>query len=164
MSGAMTTPELLPCPFCGGYAAYQVGFGVICQRCEVGLPSTLDGAATAWNTRAPMSPAALAALPEVRDLLRRAYAAGWDAYHAQQQADWTDTRGVEATRSADLDAIAPAPDLAALPEVKALLVEEGWRLHRLAALKGEAMAGTGATAATDAICAAIAAAIREGRT
>ncbi len=42
---------------------------------------------------------------QVRELLRRAYAAGWDAYHAQQQADWTDTRGVEATRDADLDAI-----------------------------------------------------------
>jgi hypothetical protein len=79
----MTTPELLPCPFCGGeaytkdYGAYHEGVWIIgcpSDQCpaEAAVVDTLDAATRAWNTRAPLSPAVLAELPEVRALIRQA--------------------------------------------------------------------------------------------
>lgn len=44
--------ELLPCPFCGGDAGYMPAFGVICNTCQCGLPSTYSECVSAWNTRA----------------------------------------------------------------------------------------------------------------
>ena len=73
----MTTPELLPCPFCGGCAVALTGpvttlWGVSCLRCACWLDDrapTADQAIAAWNRR---DPAVLAALPEVQALIRAA--------------------------------------------------------------------------------------------
>ena len=93
----MTTPELLPCPFCGGeasdagYVFYRKpcedtvwedgspiteAFFCNCPKCGINNMSghigyrTKAQAIAAWNTRAPLSPAVLAALPEVQALIR----------------------------------------------------------------------------------------------
>lgn len=59
----MTTPELLPCPFCGG-GMEDRGYGAVhlfAGKCPLG-DLAID--VTRWNTRAPLSPAEA---PEVRD-------------------------------------------------------------------------------------------------
>ena len=69
----MTTPEILPCPFCGGHASLvspAMGRPYVCcddNFCTGPKPSA-DQALAAWNARAPLSPAVLAELPEVRAL------------------------------------------------------------------------------------------------
>ena len=56
------TPELLPCPFCGGSELlairYWGGYRVKCLRCgcESGYYSTEDKAMDAWNRRAQLKP------------------------------------------------------------------------------------------------------------
>jgi Restriction alleviation protein Lar len=63
----MTTPELLPCPFCGGHASLvspAMGRPYVCcddNFCTGPKPSA-DQAIAAWNTRAPLSPAVLGEL------------------------------------------------------------------------------------------------------
>lgn len=83
----MTTPELLPCPFCtegktaSTYFDHEQGdkWGYAsCDACGARGPEVRTGysradnapwraeAITAWNTRAPLSTAVLAELPEVK--------------------------------------------------------------------------------------------------
>jgi hypothetical protein len=61
----MTAPDLLPCPFCGGMAAYIVPAAggkpyVMCVRNQCTQPS--DDCVSAWNRRTP----------EVQELIRAA--------------------------------------------------------------------------------------------
>lgn len=70
----MTTPELLPCPFCGEQGEMdgttwrptdgkEVGW-ITCNGCNAYGPTLPKSEAiAAWNTRAPLSPDAIAALP-----------------------------------------------------------------------------------------------------
>lgn len=82
----MTTPELLPCPFCGGKAAFSLGKAgegedwhyLECAECEAMGPrvqyaahniAIKDALSSAWNTRAPTPDrrAALAAIESVAE-------------------------------------------------------------------------------------------------
>lgn len=98
----MTTPELLPCPWCGEDAyddepTWRIfgkrtghAYAIACSNCEASSPGghTTSSAIAAWNTRAPLSPAVLAELPEVRDLAERAAKAVLDEYR-DSQGQWT---------------------------------------------------------------------------
>ena len=88
----MTTPELLPCPFCGDNRAstYHVRDGRVsmCPACgaksgsqfngPLDLPSADDRAIAAWNRRTPS--------PEVAALIAEARREGWNA--AIEAANW----------------------------------------------------------------------------
>ncbi len=77
------TPELLPCPHCGnaypavGYDSDMRALGrelcitARCRQCgaETRKCDNAKEAAELWNRRAPLSPAVLAELPEVRALV-----------------------------------------------------------------------------------------------
>lgn len=59
----MTAPELRPCPFCGRDNIQYCGGVYSCVDCGAEAPYNLKGddAASIWNTRADLSPAAIAA-------------------------------------------------------------------------------------------------------
>ncbi len=75
----MTTPDLLPCPFCGGkpYLANVEMVGcsyVVCTDCRAqGDDMSKDRAIATWNTRAPVLELIRQAVEAERERMREVY-------------------------------------------------------------------------------------------
>ena len=118
--------DLLPCPFCGGAAKYEMAYGVRCLSCGAHVPCKGDDF-TPWNTRA---------LPTVQPEPAPALGAEWMRREAEKAilALWQwDDEGWQTHRPNNSEARAailaiPGPtheqllaDALAMPEVKALV-------------------------------------------
>lgn len=139
----MTTPDLLPCPFCGSEARvwdYPTrGYEVECvkQDCPVEphiWNETQEGAAKAWNTRATPAPE-VAAL----DAEEQFMSAVWDALKADANDLRKQQRILTAFRAALRgNAATPAPEVAALVEalerIESITVHSGGEIHGVTAL------------------------------